>query len=119
MFHRHKLALAIGCATAALTLAAVPSFASTDDSMTATTTAENAPLIPRDALFGNPTRAGGQISPDGKWISWLAPSNGVLNVWLAPADDPDAARAITSSTDRPIPHPLNQQLGDTHVSFRT
>ena len=68
MFHRHKIALAIGCATAALTLAAVPSFASTDDSMTATTTAENAPLIPRDALFGNPTRAGGQISPDGKWL---------------------------------------------------
>ena len=23
------------------------------------------PLIPREALFGNPTRAGGQISPDG------------------------------------------------------
>ncbi|MEW4448591.1 S9 family peptidase [Qipengyuania sp. JC766] len=61
-----------------------------------------APLIPRDALFGNPTRAAGRISPDGNWLSWLAPRDGVLNVWLAPADDPDAARPMTSATDRPI-----------------
>jgi dipeptidyl aminopeptidase/acylaminoacyl peptidase len=61
-----------------------------------------APLIPRAALFGNPTRAAGQISPDGRWLSWLAPLEGVLNIWLAPASDPDAARAITASADRPI-----------------
>ncbi|KPF61935.1 S9 family peptidase [Porphyrobacter sp. AAP60] len=67
-----------------------------------TTTAETAPLIPRDALFGNPVRAAGQISPDGKWLSWLAPKDGVLNIWVAPANDPDAGRAITSATDRPI-----------------
>jgi dipeptidyl aminopeptidase/acylaminoacyl peptidase len=67
-----------------------------------TTQAEAAPLIPRDALFGNPTRAQGQISPDGKWLSWLAPRDGVLNIWVAPADNPDAARAMTSATDRPI-----------------
>ena len=60
------------------------------------------PLIPRDDLFGNPTRAAGQISPDGKWLSWLAPHDGVLNVWMAPKDDPDAARAMTASKDRPI-----------------
>ena len=27
------------------------------------------PLIPRDTLFGNPERAGVQISPNGKWLS--------------------------------------------------
>jgi len=32
---------------------------------------EQTPLIPREALFGNPTRAGGQISPDGQWLAWL------------------------------------------------
>ena len=63
---------------------------------------EAAPLIPRDHLFGNPTRAGGQISPDGKWLSWLAPKDGVLNIWLAPVDNPDAAKAMTEATDRPI-----------------
>ncbi len=60
------------------------------------------PLIPREHLFGNPTRAGGQISPDGQWLSWLAPDNGVLNVWMAPRDKPDDARVMTKSTDRPI-----------------
>ncbi|MGY6552786.1 MAG: alpha/beta fold hydrolase [Erythrobacter sp.] len=62
-----------------------------------------APLIPREALFGNPTRAQGRISPDGQWLSWLAPDNGVMNIWIAPASDPDNARVITSSADRPIP----------------
>jgi dipeptidyl aminopeptidase/acylaminoacyl peptidase len=65
-------------------------------------TAEAAAMIPREALFGNPTRAGGQISPDGKWLSWLAPKDGVLNVWIAPVAQPDAAKAMTSATDRPI-----------------
>jgi len=61
------------------------------------------PLIPRDHLFGNPTRSQGKISPDGKWLSWLAPDNGVMNIWLAPRDDQAAAKVITHSVDRPIP----------------
>jgi len=69
----------------------------------AATRVEGAPLIPREALFGNPTRQGGQISPDGAWLAWMAPHQGVMNVWLAPASDPLAARRMTSSTDRPIP----------------
>ena len=68
----------------------------------AATVPAEADLISRDALFGNPTRSAGRLSPDGKWLSWLAPKDDVLNVWMAPADNPDAARAMTSSTDRPI-----------------
>ncbi len=60
------------------------------------------PLIPRDALFGNPSRAMGRISPDGQWLSWLAPDNDVLNIWLAPASDPGNAKVITSADERPI-----------------
>ena len=59
-------------------------------------------MIPRSALFGNPTRAAGKISPDGEWLSWLAPKDGVLNVWMAPFSDPDDARVMTKATDRPI-----------------
>jgi len=59
-------------------------------------------LIKRESLFGNPTKAGGKLSPDGKWMSWLAPENGVLNVWIAPVDDQSAARVFTHSKDRPI-----------------
>ncbi|TWI05823.1 dipeptidyl aminopeptidase/acylaminoacyl peptidase [Luteimonas cucumeris] len=58
--------------------------------------------IPRDALFGNPERANVQISPDGKYLSWLAPVDGVLNVWVAPADDPGKARAVTDDKARGI-----------------
>ena len=61
------------------------------------------PLIPREALFGNPTRAGGQISPDGNWLAWMAPHDGVMNVWLAPSSEPANARRMTNATDRPIP----------------
>lgn len=59
-------------------------------------------LIARDALFGNPERSIVQISPDGKYLSWVAPVDGVLNVWVAPADDPGKARAVTSDKARGI-----------------
>jgi dipeptidyl aminopeptidase/acylaminoacyl peptidase len=64
--------------------------------------AAETPLIPREALFGNPTKAAGRISPDGKYLSWLAPVNGVLNVWVAPVDKPDAATPVTQDTVRGI-----------------
>lgn len=60
------------------------------------------PLIERAKLFGNPTRAQGKLSPDGRWLSWIAPSNGVLNVWVAPADAPETARVLTAEKVRPI-----------------
>ncbi len=59
-------------------------------------------LIPRDALFGNPERANVQISPDGKYLSWVAAVDGVLNVWVAPADNPAQARAVTQDKARGI-----------------
>ena len=63
--------------------------------------AGDVPLIPRETLFGNPERANVQISPDGTQISYLAPLDGVLNVWVMPVSGGEAA-AITKSMDRPI-----------------
>lgn len=60
------------------------------------------PLIARDKLFGNPQKAQGRLSPDGKWLSWIAPSDGVLNIWVAPASDPADARVLTQEKKRPI-----------------
>lgn len=60
------------------------------------------PMIARTQLFGNPTRAQGRISPDGRWLSWLAPRDGVMNLWLAPASDPVDARPMTAEKERPI-----------------
>ena len=61
-----------------------------------------APLIPRSEIFGNPDKTNPQISPDGKWIAYLAPKDGVLNVWVAPVGKMDEAKVITDSKDRPI-----------------
>ena len=70
---------------------------------TAADRVSSTPLIPRDHLFGNPDRSQGKISPDGKWVSWMAPWNGVLNLFMAPASDHQAVRRMTGATDRPIP----------------
>ena len=65
---------------------------------------ENTPtLIPRKALFGNPEREQVRISRDGSRIGFMAPLDGVLNVWVAPASDPNDARAVTSDAKRGIP----------------
>jgi dipeptidyl aminopeptidase/acylaminoacyl peptidase len=63
----------------------------------------NAPLIPRDVLFGYPQRAQARLSPDGKWLSFQAPVDGVLNVWVGPADDISKAKPVTQEKVRPIP----------------
>lgn len=65
--------------------------------------AADVPLIPRDALFGNPERANVQLSHDGKYISWLAAVDGVLNARVAPVDALDKARSVTTDTGRAIP----------------
>ena len=59
-------------------------------------------LIPRDVLFGNPTRTQARLSPDGKYVSYIAPRDGVLNVWIAPYGKLDAAQPLTRDTKRGI-----------------
>ena len=60
------------------------------------------PLIPRRKLFDNPTFFGAKLSPDGRSISWLAPVDGVLNVWVSPADSIAAGQPVTRTKGRPI-----------------
>ena len=60
------------------------------------------PLIERAKLFGNPSKVGARISPDGQWLSWIAPRDGVLNVWVAPIGDMGQARPLTAETAQPI-----------------
>ena len=64
-------------------------------------------LIPRKVLFGNPERVSPRLSPDGTKLAWIAPKDGVLNVWLAPVSpqtgvDWDKAEVVTDDTDRGI-----------------
>ena len=64
-------------------------------------TAQPTDLIPRNIFFGNPDRAAVQVSPDGTRLSYLAPSQGVMNVWVQTIGQEDA-RVVTRSTERPI-----------------
>lgn len=66
-------------------------------------TAQLPQLIDREIFFGNPEYAGAQISPDGKYISFLRAYNDVRNVWVKGVDEPfEKARPVTSETKRPI-----------------
>lgn len=61
----------------------------------------SARLIPRSVLFGNPERVGPQLSPDGSLIAYIAPADGVLNLWVMSADG-SGARQLTSDTNRGV-----------------
>jgi dipeptidyl aminopeptidase/acylaminoacyl peptidase len=65
------------------------------------TTAPNVALIPRNVLFGNPDKAAPRISPDGERMAYLAPVNGVLNVWVGNIGS-DNYHPVTQDTERGI-----------------
>ncbi|MGH7605156.1 MAG: alpha/beta fold hydrolase [Gemmatimonadaceae bacterium] len=62
------------------------------------------PLIDRELFFGNPEIAGAQISPDGRYVSFLKPYKDTRNIWVKGINDSYAnAKLITNDTKRPIP----------------
>lgn len=60
-------------------------------------------LIPRELLFGNPTRTSPQLSPDGTMLAFLAPRDGVMNLWVCPIGKLDEAKPLTAEKKRPLP----------------
>lgn len=64
--------------------------------------AQTVPLLDRDLFFGNPEIAGGQISPDGKYITFMKEHHGIMNVFIKGFDEPfEKARPVTDSK-RPL-----------------
>ena len=62
------------------------------------TNQKNVPILDRELFFGNPEIAAGQLSPDGKWISFMKANNGILNIWIKKFDEPfEKARPLTDS----------------------
>jgi dipeptidyl aminopeptidase/acylaminoacyl peptidase len=59
------------------------------------------PLIPREVLFGNPEKASPELSPDGTRLAYLAPHEGVLNVWVRTLGERDD-RVVTNDRKRGI-----------------
>lgn len=61
------------------------------------------PLIDREVFFGDPEIAGAQLSPDGRFLSFLKPHAGQLNVWVVPVGEPfEEARPLTADSARPV-----------------
>lgn len=62
------------------------------------------PILDRELFFGNPEIAGAQLSPNGKYITFMKPWKDTRNIWIKGVDEPfSAARLLTTETKRPIP----------------
>lgn len=57
-------------------------------------------LLPLERLLAPATNAAPQVSPDGRWVSWMHAVDGAMNLFVAPADTPSAARALTHRSGR-------------------
>ncbi|MEO1388806.1 MAG: alpha/beta fold hydrolase [Cyanobacteria bacterium J06634_6] len=61
------------------------------------------PLIERELFFSDPEIIGAQLSPNGRFLAFQKPLNGVINIWVKGIDEPmEAARPVTSDTQGPI-----------------
>lgn len=76
-----------------------------------------ADLIPRGAFFDNAQRLAPTISPNGQHLAFMAPYNGVQNVWIAPVDAVDSATPLTSTAGRPI-NDFIWSPDSSHILFR-
>ncbi len=65
------------------------------------TTAATVGLIPKRILFGNPEKANAQIAPNGSHIAYIAPVNGVLNVWVGTVGN-ENYQPVTNDTERGV-----------------
>lgn len=63
---------------------------------------DNSKLIPRRILFDNPDKTGVKLSPDGKYISYIAPHEGVMNIFVALSESPADAKPVTFEKTRGI-----------------
>jgi len=74
-------------------------------------------LVPRETFFGDPDVAGVQLSFDGASLAYIAPVDGVRNLWVAPVGDLGAAKPLTRATDRPISYFFQWAHTNRHVVY--
>lgn len=69
--------------------------------MTVENVPQNADPVPDELLFTAPERLAPALSPDGRRLAYLAPREGVLNVWVRDLAEP-IERPVTAEPDRDI-----------------
>ena len=61
------------------------------------------PLIQRELFFADPEITGARLSPDGQFLAFQRPLDGVMNVWVKGIDEPmEAARPVTADAESPV-----------------
>lgn len=71
-------------------------------SVPAANSQELPPLLDRELFFGNPEYTGAQLSPDGRYLTFIRPNNGVMNIWIRETDARmESARPLTAD-ERPV-----------------
>jgi dipeptidyl aminopeptidase/acylaminoacyl peptidase len=78
--------------------------------------AENG-LIDRRIFFDNPDYGSVAVSPDGQTLAWLAPLDGVRNLFVAPLANLGAARPLTHATDRNLGNNYRWAYTSRHLVF--
>ncbi len=76
----------------------------------------NVTLIPRNILFSSEDKFSVMLSPDGSKISYIAPVNGVTNIWVGPVGDPGSAKPVTNDTYRGITR-YNWAYTNEHILY--
>ncbi|MEO0490666.1 MAG: peptidase S9, partial [Cyanobacteria bacterium J06659_2] len=103
-----RFQLSAGLAIVSMSLMGV-GFSNTPQPLTTTAAIANEasstqpPLIDRALFFADPEITGAQLSPDGKFLAFQKPLDGVMNVWVKGIDEPmAAARPVTADGESPI-----------------
>ena len=97
------LLLLTACDSSTQTSTGAQQSAPPSSDITEAAVAEQPPIIERTVLFGNPLRFQGRLSPDGTKMSFRAPLDGVMNLWVGDRGDFSSVKAITNDTGRGIP----------------
>ena len=79
--------------------------------------ADRTPLIARKVLFAGADRSTVRISPDGRRIAFMAPIDGVLNLWVGEIDNLARARPLTRVTDRDLAPWIVWLHNNRHIVF--
>jgi len=65
-------------------------------------------FIPLKVLFGSPQKSNPKISPDGKNLAYIAPIDGVRNIWV---------RTLGKNDDKPITNQLKRDITSCFWSY--
>jgi dipeptidyl aminopeptidase/acylaminoacyl peptidase len=63
-------------------------------------------MLARADLFGDAARRDGQLSPRGDRVAFLAPRDGVTNLWVLSVETMDEALPLTDDRDRGVRNPI-------------